>query len=214
MRSWAVIKPGENLEEIDIPAPASPTGNEVVVDVSHCGVCHSDVHFWDGFLNVGDKKIPVEAIGMHTPYTLGHEIVGTVAAIGLDVTGVKIGDLRLVYPWIGCGECSDCARENDNLCSSMQSLGMRVTGGFARQVSVPHEKYLIDIGDLDPALAATYACSGLTVFSAIQKLMPLAKSDPVVLIGAGGLGLNAISVLKALGHENIIVLDVSGENTV
>lgn len=212
MRSWAVTTPGETLEEIDIPAPANPVGNEVVVEVTHCGVCHSDVHFWEGFLNVGDQKIPVGAIGMNTPYTLGHEIVGKVAAIGPDVTGVKIGDIRLVYPWIGCGECSDCAREDDNLCVSMQSLGMRVVGGFASQISVPHEKYLIDIGDLDPALAATYACSGLTVYAAIQKLMPLAKNDPVVLIGAGGLGLNAVSVLKALGHENIVVLDVSEQN--
>ncbi|MBL4732009.1 MAG: alcohol dehydrogenase catalytic domain-containing protein [Rhizobiaceae bacterium] len=212
MKSWAVTQAGQALEEIEIPSPSAPIGTEVVLDVSHCGVCHSDVHFWEGFLNVGDKKIPLEAIGMHTPYTLGHEIVGKIAAIGPDVEGVKVGDIRLVYPWIGCGQCSDCAREDDNLCSSMQSLGMRATGGFARQVSVPHQKYLVDIGDLDPALAATYACSGLTVYSAIQKLIPLAKDDPVVLIGAGGLGLNAISVLKALGHENIVVLDVSEQN--
>lgn len=212
MKSWAVTKAGQPLEEIEIPTPNTPKGNEVVVEVTHCGVCHSDVHFWEGFLNVGDKKIPVEAIGLKTPYTLGHEIVGKVAAIGPDVKGVNVGDTKLVYPWIGCGECSDCAREHDNLCASMQALGMRATGGFAAQVCVPHEKYLIDIGDLDPALAATYACSGLTVYSAIQKLMPLAKNDPVVLIGAGGLGLNAVSVLKALGHENIVVLDVSEQN--
>lgn len=212
MKSWAVTEPGHPLEEIEIPNPAVPKGNEVIIDVTHCGVCHSDVHFWEGYVSVGDDKIPVEAIGMHTPYTLGHEIVGKIAAIGPDVEGVKVGDLRLVYPWIGCGECSECAQENDNLCASLQSIGMRTTGGFAAQVSVPHEKYLVDIGDLDPALAATYACSGLTVYSAIQKLMPLAKNDPVVLIGAGGLGLNAISILKALEHENIVVLDVSEQN--
>ena len=64
---------------------------------------------------------------------------------------------------------------------------------------------------LDPAVAATYACSGITVYSAIKKVMPLTPDEPIVLVGAGGLGLNAIAVLKALGHRNIISVDISAE---
>jgi propanol-preferring alcohol dehydrogenase len=78
-------------------------------------------------------------------------------------------------------------------------------------VLAPHPRHLIDPGDLDPALAATYACSGITVYSAIRKVMPLPPDEPVVLIGAGGLGLQAIAVLRALGHRNIISVDVSPE---
>jgi alcohol dehydrogenase/propanol-preferring alcohol dehydrogenase len=67
----------------------------------------------------------------------------------------------------------------------------------------------VDPGTLDPALAATYACSGITVFSAIRKCMPLAADEPIVLVGAGGLGLNAIAILKAMSHQLIISVDVS-----
>jgi alcohol dehydrogenase/propanol-preferring alcohol dehydrogenase len=66
----------------------------------------------------------------------------------------------------------------------------------------------VDPGKIPHAIAATYACSGITVFSAIKKVMPMAPTEPIVLVGAGGLGLNAIAVLKALKHENIVVVDI------
>jgi alcohol dehydrogenase/propanol-preferring alcohol dehydrogenase len=72
-------------------------------------------------------------------------------------------------------------------------------------------RHLVDPGNLDPAVAATYACSGITVYSAIRKVMPVPKHEAIVLVGAGGLGMNAIAVLKAMGHENIISVDVSAE---
>jgi len=75
-------------------------------------------------------------------------------------------------------------------------------------VVAPHPRHLVDPGTLDPALAATYACSGITVYSAIRKVMPLPPDEPVVLVGAGGLGLSAVAVLRALGHRNIISVDV------
>ena len=212
MKSWAVTKAGHPLEQIESPDPERASAAAVVIEVTHCGVCHSDVHFWEGFLNIGDKKVPVEAIGMKTPYVLGHEIVGRVVDIGSDVTNCKVGDTRLVYPWVGCGDCAECAAKNGHLCANPQTIGVRRTGGFATQISIPDQRYLVDIGDLDPALAATYACSGLTVYSAIQKLMPMEPDRAIVLIGAGGLGLNAVAILKALGHKNIVVLDVSERN--
>jgi alcohol dehydrogenase/propanol-preferring alcohol dehydrogenase len=78
-------------------------------------------------------------------------------------------------------------------------------------VVAPHPRHLVDPGTLDPAVAATYACSGITVYSAINKVMPLAPTEPIVLVGAGGLGMNAIAVLKAMKHRNIISVDVSAE---
>ncbi len=92
-----------------------------------------------------------------------------------------------------------------------RSLGVFANGGYGTHVIAPHPRHLVDPGSLDPAVAATYACSGITVYSAIKKAMPLKPTQPIVLVGAGGLGLNAIAVLKALKHENIISVDISAE---
>lgn len=211
MRAWAVVEAEQPLQEIEAPTP-EPQGTQVLVEVSHCGVCHSDLHFWEGVLDLGGpQKTPISALGLNPPLTLGHEIFGTVVALGPDAggKGVKLGDKRIVFPWVGCGKCERCLAEEDNLCAQGAAIGVRQPGGFGSHVLVPHPRHLVDAGDIDPAVAATYACSGLTVYSAIRKLMPMAPDKPVVLIGAGGLGLSAIEILKALGHRNIISVDVS-----
>lgn len=92
-----------------------------------------------------------------------------------------------------------------------RSLGVFRNGGYSTHVVAPHPRHLIDLGMLDPAVAATYACSGVTVYSAIRKVLPMPPTEPIVLVGAGGLGLNAIEVLKALGHKTIVVVDLSAE---
>jgi len=211
MRAWTVVEAEEPLQEIEQPTP-EPEGTQVLVEVSHCGVCHSDVHFWEGVLDLGGpQKTPISAMGLNPPLTLGHEIVGTVVALGPEAEGkgVKVGDRRIVFPWVGCGACERCLAEEDNLCAKGAAIGVRQPGGFGSHVLVPHPRHLVDPGDIDPAVAATYACSGLTVYSAIQKLMPLPAGKPIVVIGAGGLGLSAIEMLKALGHDQIISVDVS-----
>ena len=81
----------------------------------------------------------------------------------------------------------------------------------ARTSIAPHPRHLVDPGTIDPAVAATYACSGITVYSAIRKTMPIPPTEAIVVVGAGGLGLNAIAVLKALKHQNIVVVDISPE---
>ncbi|WP_068297723.1 alcohol dehydrogenase [Pararhodobacter sp. CCB-MM2] len=208
---WAVTAPGAPLERLAVPPRAALGPREVLLEVTHCGVCHSDVHFWEGFVDLGDRKIPVSAMGVETPYTLGHEVVGRVVAVGDAVTEVAPSDLRLVYPWIGCGDCEDCARGHDNACAQPRSIGVRKAGGFADRVLVPDARYLFDIAGLDPAMAATYACAGLTVFSAIAKLQPLSPEAPLVLIGAGGLGMSALAILKAQGHRNTVVIEARPE---
>ena len=211
MRAWAVMEAEGPLRDIELPTP-EPQGTQVLVEVSHCGVCHSDVHFWEGFLDLGGpEKTPISALGLKPPLTLGHEIFGVVVALGPDAAGkgVKVGDKRIVFPWVGCGECERCLAEEDNLCAKGAAIGVRQPGGFGSHVLVPHPRHLVDAGDIDPAVAATYACSGLTVYSAIQKVLPMPVDKPIVLIGAGGLGLSAIEILKALGHRNIISVDVS-----
>ena len=212
MRAWAVIESGQPLKEIDLPTP-EPKGSEVLLEVTYCGVCHSDLHIWDGYYDVGGgQKMSLKDRGVVLPLAMGHEIVGRVVKLGPDASGVKPGDVRIVFPWLGCGKCEKCLSEDDNMCTvAAKSLGVFANGGYGTHVIAPHPRHLVDPGSLDPAVAATYACSGITVYSAIKKVMPLKPTQPIVLVGAGGLGLNAIAVLKALKHENIISVDLSAE---
>ena len=149
--------------------------------------------------------------GLSLPIAMGHEIIGRVVKLGPDATGVKVGDIRIVFPWVGCGSCAKCLADEDNMCLTSKSLGVYQHGGYATHVVAQHPRHLVDPGTLDPAVAATYACSGITVFSAIKKVMPMPADEAIVLVGAGGLGLNAIAVLKALKHNNIVVVDISAE---
>ena len=211
MRAWAVVENGAPLQQIELPTP-EPKGSEVLIEVTHCGVCHSDLHIWEGHYDLGGgKKMSLKDRGVVLPLAMGHEIVGRVAKLGPDATGVKPGDLRIVFPWVGCGTCAACRAEEDNMCLTPRSLGVYQNGGYGTHVIAPHPRHLVDPGTLDPAVAATYACSGITVYSAIRKLMPIAADEPIVVIGAGGLGLNAIAVLRALKHRNIMAVDISEE---
>ena len=185
----------------------------MLLEVTYCGVCHSDLHIWDGYYDVGGgQKMSLKDRGVVLPLAMGHEIVGRVVKLGPDASGVKPGDVRIVFPWLGCGKCEKCLSEDDNMCTvAAKSLGVFANGGYGTHVIAPHPRHLVDPGSLNPAVAATYACSGITVYSAIKKVMPLKPTQPIVLVGAGGLGLNAIAVLKALKHENIISVDISAE---
>jgi len=209
MRAWAVVESGKPLREIELPTP-EPMGDQVLLEVTHAGVCHSDLHIWEGEYDLGARgKLRMLDRGLKLPLAMGHEIVGRVVAWGTGAEGkVAAGDIRLVFPWVGCGRCAACAREEENMCAAGRSLGVYQNGGYATHVLATHWKHLVAIDGLDPALAATYACSGITVLSGIRKLMPLDPEEPVVVVGAGGLGLNAIAVLRALGHRRIVAVDV------
>jgi alcohol dehydrogenase, propanol-preferring len=211
MRAWAVVENGAPLQEIELPTP-EPVGTQVLLEVTHCGVCHSDLHIWEGFYDIGGgQKMSLKDRGVVLPLAMGHEIVGRVVKLGPEATGVREGDLRIVFPWVGCGVCAFCRAEEDNMCLSPRSIGVYQNGGYGTHVVAPHPRHLVDPGALDPAIAATYACSGITVYSAIRKVMPIDADEPIVLVGAGGLGLAAISILKAMGHRRIVSVDVSAD---
>jgi D-arabinose 1-dehydrogenase-like Zn-dependent alcohol dehydrogenase len=167
-----------------------------------CGVCHSDIHLHEGVFELGGgKQLDVGQEGL----TLGHEIFGEVLATGPDAQDVSIGDRRVVFPWIGCGECPDCNRGEEQLCTPGRALGIVRPGGFSDHVIVPHSRYLFDKGDVSDSLAATYACSGLTAFGALKKVGEIRGDDNIVIIGAGGVGMMAIQIARALGMDPIVV---------
>jgi D-arabinose 1-dehydrogenase-like Zn-dependent alcohol dehydrogenase len=200
--AYQTTTPGAPLEQVESATPA-PQGTEVLLKMVACGVCHSDIHMHDGQFNLGNgKQLDVGRPGM----VLGHEIFGEVVALGPDATGASIGDRRVVFPWVGCGECAACKRGDEQLCTPGRALGIVASGGFADHVLVPHSRYLFDKGNVKDSLAATYACSGLTAYSALKKVGTLHEGDEVVIIGAGGVGMMAIQIaLSALGIDPIVV---------
>jgi alcohol dehydrogenase/propanol-preferring alcohol dehydrogenase len=211
MKAWAVVAAEQPLQEISLATP-EPVGTEVLLETTYCGVCHSDIHIWEGRYDLGDGKVMSLADrGLKLPVAMGHEIVGRVVKLGPEATGVKVGDIRIVFPWVGCGTCAKCLAEEDNMCAQGRALGVFQNGGYGTHVVAPHPRHLVDPGTLDHALAATYACSGITVYSAINKVMPMPPDEPIVVVGAGGLGLAAIAVLRAMKHRNIVSVDISDE---
>jgi D-arabinose 1-dehydrogenase-like Zn-dependent alcohol dehydrogenase len=207
MKSYSIVSWGAPLDELTVAIP-EPQGAEVLVRVERCGVCHSDVHIRKGEFDLGNgRAIRYADIGIKLPFTMGHEIVGTVAALGPAAVGPAVGSPVVVYPWMGCGTCDVCLEGRDIDCERNISLGTRRNGGFADYTLVPHGRYLLDYGAIDPNIAATCACSGLTGYSALKKLPPLAANDKLLLIGAGGLGLAATRLAKLLTPAQIVVAD-------
>lgn len=207
MRMFQVCTCGQPLQLNEAPTP-QPKGTEVLLKVLAAGVCHSDLHLADGFFDLGGgKKMSLQDRGMKLPVTLGHENVGEVVAVGPDVKDVKIGARMLADPWIGCGTCAACKRNEDNLCMAMRSLGVFINGGYADYMIVPHPRYLFDIGNLSPERAAPLACSGVTTFGALKKVTSL-KREPTVIIGAGGLGLMCLALHRKMDGHSAIVVDI------
>lgn len=208
MHCYCVINHGQPLELVDKPVP-KPSGSEVLVRVRAAGLCHTDLHLWEGHYDMGGgKKLTLAERGITPPLTLSHEVAGEVVCGGKTAGPLVTGQRVLVHPWIGCGECAACKRGEENICVKPQALGVARPGGFAEYLIVPHARYLVDISGLDDAEAAPLACAGVTTYSALKKFGKRIHEGPVIVIGAGGLGLMAIEVLKALGGEGAIAVDV------
>lgn len=211
MHSMQIVEWGKPLASRNAPTP-QPEGTQILVRVDACGVCHSDIHIQDGISDLGGgRKVSYAQIGFKLPHTLGHEIVGTVAAVGPEASGVKVGDKRVVFPWIGCGQCEFCQRGDELLCNNGQSMGVRTPGGYSDYVMVRHPRYLIDYAGIPTELAGTYACSGLTAFSALKKLAHLGPEETVVIIGAGGVGLSAVILAPFVLKAKVVVADIDAK---
>ncbi|XP_077996684.1 alcohol dehydrogenase-like [Glandiceps talaboti] len=173
-----------------------------IIKVSFCGVCHSDAHLW----RIASKD--------NFPFTLGHEISGTIHSIGQSASpgGLKTGDEVIVYPWIGCGKCNNCLGGDFTYCSVHEDpensveIGCTVDGGFAEYVAISNMRFVLSLPTpIDKATSGMLGCGMLTAYSATKRAMEysqeiLLNKDKcgILVIGAGGLGLSAIRVLNAL----------------
>jgi len=209
LKAAQIIEPNKPLKISEIDTP-TPTDKQVVVKVKAVGVCHSDLHLWEGGYDTGDGFMKVTDRGVKFPVIPGHEVVGTVAEIGDSVEGVKVGDDVLVYPWIGCGDCSTCEKGDTNLCETPQSLGVFQDGGYAEYSLIPDYKFLVKISGIDLEGAASLACSGLTAYTAVKKAISNSPEN-ILIVGAGGLGLMGVQIAKALCNAKIICADLTDE---
>ncbi|MBL4820470.1 MAG: alcohol dehydrogenase catalytic domain-containing protein [Gammaproteobacteria bacterium] len=201
---YETTQPGAPLARVEKETPA-PKGTEILLKVVACGVCHSDIHLHDGAFDLGHgKQLDVAIKGQ----VLGHEIFAQVIATGPDATSVSPGDRRVIYPWIGCGECASCQRGEEHLCTPGRALGIASPGGFADHVLIPHGRYLFDTGSISGSFAAICACSGLTAYGALKKLGEPGPNDEVVIIGAGGVGMMAIQIALSVFKIQPIVVDI------
>jgi len=214
MKGAQIIKTNEPLVINEVEKP-KPEGNQVLVRVVASGVCHSDLHLWEGGY-AGPKGVlmKVEDRGVKFPLIPGHEISGTIEEAGSSVTNFNVGDRVLVYPWLGEGTCPACLSGEQNLCDGPRTLGIYQNGGYAQYVLIPDSKFLIKLDRLEFDSASSLACSGLTAYNAVKKAKPipgLEDKHNIVIVGAGGLGLMAVQVANAISKSRITIIDVNDQ---
>lgn len=186
----------------DIPTP-EPGAGQVLVRVAACGACHSDVHVAKGEWEAFKSRMPM-------PVVLGHEVAGTVAAVGPSVRKLKEGD-PVGIPWFyfTCGACEYCRKDQEVYCDASQVTGVTVNGGMAEYI-VAWESHAIPIPlSLKLTDAAPLFCAGGTVFSALAKVK-LDDSVHLGIWGAGGLGHYGIQLGKLAGAK-VTAVDLHAE---
>ena len=210
MRSAKIPNPKEPLVIHESVTPI-PESNQVLIRVDSVGVCHSDLHLWEGGYDLGDGQfMKVTDRGVSYPITPGHEIVGTISKVGPSVSDVKADDQVLVYPWIGCKECPACINNNENLCDTPCSMGVFTNGGYSDYVLVPDAKYVVKLDGINPDSATSLACSGLTAYNAIKRSI---NNNPkyLIVVGAGGLGLMGVQLARVMTSAKIICVDLDDQ---
>ena len=183
------------LKYTDVETPRIGS-REVLLKVSACGVCHSNLHMIEGdWLDMG---VPAK-----TPIVPGHEVTGTVEEVGTEVDNVTVGDKVGVQPlYDTCGTCEPCLTGRENICDKAKITGESVDGGYAEFMkAVGAHLYLLP-ANLDPVNAAPLFCPGLTAYKAVTKAEP-SVSKTVAVFGIGGVGHMAIQFAKLSGARVI-----------
>jgi propanol-preferring alcohol dehydrogenase len=194
MRAARYHGPGKPLS-VETVAVRQPDPGEVLVRVRAAGICHTDLHFLSGVLNLG-----------LFPLTLGHEVAGEVAEVGRGGAGVTVGDQVLVSYYATCGQCRWCRTDHANLCPQVVAeYGFTADGGYAEYIVVPEANLVRLPAGLDLAEAATLGCSVTTAIHAAGTIAGVRLGETVVVYGAGGVGFGLIQYCKLAGARVIAV---------
>ncbi len=211
MKAARIVRVNEPLQVQELQTP-KPKDSQVLIKIQSSGVCHSDVHVWEGYYEgIDGQPLKTADRGVRYPLTPGHGIADIIDSLGEQVEGFSKNEKVLLYPWIGEGLCPACRIGEENLCDKPRSLGVYVDGGDAEYVLVPSNKYLVKIGDdMDTDTSASLSCAGLTAYGAVKNAN-LKPDDNVVIVGTGGLGLMAIQLTKAVTGAKIIAMDLDDQ---
>lgn len=169
--------------------PAAIQTQDAEVEISHCGVCHSDLHLIDNDWSSSSY-----------PLVPGHEIVGTVTAAGDDcrlAVGQRVG---IGWQRSACFDCEQCRAGDENLCARQEATCVGHMGGFARRIRLDGRFVFPLPESLEAAAAAPLLCAGVTVFAPLRR-WGVAAGAQVGVIGIGGLGHLALQFLRAMGCE-------------
>ena len=196
MKAVQLIEIGKPLAERNIPVP--DVGSlDVLVQIKAAGICHSDAHYRAG-------KSPVGTL----PQTLGHEVAGTIEAVGNGVNPTRIGEDVCLHYLLTCGTCQYCNQGFEQFCESGQMIGKHCDGGFAEYIAVPSRNAVRLPTSINIEQAAVLMCSTATSFHALRKAR-LKAGEKVAIFGAGGLGMSAIQLAKIMGASKVFAVDIS-----
>jgi 2-desacetyl-2-hydroxyethyl bacteriochlorophyllide A dehydrogenase len=196
MRAVVITGYGAPLSAAELPDPIAEA-SEVLVLVEAAGMCRSDIHY-----RSGTRPVP------SLPLVPGHEVAGTVIAVGDGVTDRAVGDRVCLHYLVTCGACSQCRRGAEQFCEVGQMIGLDRQGGYAEQIVVPaRNAHLIPAG-VDTAVAAIMMCSSSTALHALRR-GEVAPGSSVAIFGAGGLGVSAIRLAQILGASRVFAVDVN-----
>lgn len=194
----AVYHGPNDLRLENVPVPVLGAG-EILVKVMSASICGTDLRIFHGnhrMFTPGTVRIP------------GHEVVGTIAELGADVTNYSVGQQVFCAPNTGCGHCLQCITGNNNLCANYDAIGITSDGGFAEYVRIPAKSVqqgnVIPVsGSVDPAVAAL-----MEPFACVlrgQNALHIKPGEVVLIIGAGPIGVMHIKLAKARGAGRVIV---------
>lgn len=198
MKALQLVAQGRPLEERDIDVDP-PESTDVIVRVEAAGICHSDVHYRAGPL--GPKEFPV---------TLGHEVAGTIVAAGDGVDGGRVGQRVCLHYQTFCGTCRWCAAGHEQFCPEGRMLGNSRSGGYAEFITIPSVNAIGLPDEIPMEHAAVMMCSSATALHALRQAR-VGPGDRVAIWGAGGLGMSAIQLARALGVEEVFAVDLNQE---
>lgn len=194
MRAVQLVATGRPLEDRDIACP-EPGPREVRVRVVAAGICHSDAHYRRGGPSLG-----------HLPQTLGHEVAGTIDALGAEVRGLSLGDRVCLHYLVTCGDCACCRRGAEQFCPHAEMIGKDRDGGFAESIVVPARNAIRIPDGLAFDHAALMMCSSATAWHALIKGR-LAAGERLVVFGIGGLGVSALQLARVFGAAEVYAVD-------
>ncbi|MDQ6655623.1 MAG: zinc-binding dehydrogenase [Verrucomicrobiota bacterium] len=196
MKSVRLVQLGAPLEDVELPVPEIGPA-DVLVRVAACGICHSDAHYRAGISTIA-----------HLPVTPGHEIAGTIEAVGSEVVAFRPGDRVCVHYLAHCGACAFCVSGHEQFCPDVQMIGKHRDGGYAEFVQVPARSVFALPDGIGFAQGAIMMCSSTTALHALNKAR-LKPGESVAIFGFGGLGYSALQLARALGCGAVYAVDVN-----